>query len=169
MNFCESSVPQSYSYDLSTFGGRLNTAMDQMGYHKVLPLAQKLGIPESGIRAYLVGRALAARGPRLALLAEILGISAQWLATGEGPIHPGEGKTTPKRVSPYAHPLNQELLKGALQVVDETLAKGQKQLSPDKKAAVVSEVYSLLLKENASVLDSSVLEKVIPYINIAAT
>lgn len=167
--FCGFPVPQSYSYDLSTFGGRLNTAMDRKGYFKVLSLAQKLGIPESGIRAYLIGRARAARGPRLALLAEILEVSAHWLATGQGAMFPG-GDNLDMVASP-SEPgaLNREMLRGALQVVDETLAKGQKSLPPDKKAAVVAEVYTLLLDEKEFPLTPQVLEKVVPYINIAAT
>jgi len=143
--------------------------MDRMGYFKVLPLAQKLGIPESGIRAYLIGRARAARGPRLALFAELLEVSAHWLATGEGPmLHEGDPKVDAAAID-AEYPLNREFLRGAIQVVDETLAREQKFLPPDKKAAVVTEVYTLLLNEKEFPLTPSVLEKVVPYISIAAT
>lgn len=77
-------MPDIYTYDTSSFAGRLNTAMDAAGYHKVRALAQDLAIGESSVRAWLAGRAKFPGAQMLASLAQLLRVNERWLATGEG-------------------------------------------------------------------------------------
>ena len=121
-------MPILYTTDISTLAGRLNVAMDAAGFDKVLPFAKLLGWPDSIIRGYLIGKTKNPGAEKLSKLAAILNVLERWLATGQGPMRPGEeslefvqqvGRGTRWEDLPAAHRLTLETLEDIIQDMTE--------------------------------------------------
>ncbi|MDP9990410.1 phage repressor protein C with HTH and peptisase S24 domain [Variovorax boronicumulans] len=70
--------------ELSTYAGRLRFAMDKSGHTNQSMLARKVGVKPQAIQYLLDPRNNATGSKHTAALANALGISSRWLATGEG-------------------------------------------------------------------------------------
>lgn len=71
------------------FGDRIREAADLIGGQ--LELSRRTGISATSINNYVLGTSDPSR-TRLVAMANATGVSAGWLATGEGPMRPGDQK-----------------------------------------------------------------------------
>jgi transcriptional regulator with XRE-family HTH domain len=87
---------------------------------------------------------LESRAPKDEVLAQLinLGFSVDWLLSGVGNMR---REQQPKE-SP---PLDEELLKQSLHLVEDWLAENRRVMAPDRKAAVVAEIYAFIRDEEA--------------------
>lgn len=72
---------------IDKFAERIRVAADLIGGQ--LELSRRSGISSKSINSYALGTAEPSR-PRLVAMAKAANVSAGWLATGEGPMRPGE-------------------------------------------------------------------------------
>ena len=98
-------VPHSNS-DTLLRSQRLKQAIDAAGWNKAV--AARAGVPLSTLNAYLAGRDMPAGN--LVALADACGVTVEWLATGRGPMRPGE---TPPAPATAPSPAPQEPEKSA--------------------------------------------------------
>lgn len=95
------SIPTCKACKMSSFGKRLNSALDHRGLNPS-DLARRLGVSAQAIYSIQAGRTKSMTAANSARAAEALGISAHWLATGEGSmLEPPENSARPL---PPAHP-----------------------------------------------------------------
>lgn len=148
---------QGSSADMETPGSvseRLRLAVRQAGGNRAV--SQKSGVPVTTIDG-----ALSAGSMRLQTaqqLAAATGVSLEWLASGEGPMRPGEAPagTTPELAKPRetapASPVllfptvNMDRLADALAGAQAVFAKAGKQPDPRALAQVMCLLYDELIK-----------------------
>ncbi len=128
--------------------GRLKTARAALKLSQKEVAAQS-GVSPRGYQGYEDGRSIPG-GEAIAGLVR-LGINANWLLTGEGPMLLADLRAS-------AGELDQARLLLALQAVDEGLAAAKRTMATDKKAELVLAVYDLL--EEPSVTKERVLKLV---------
>lgn len=68
-----------------TLAERLTTAMERSGITQA-ELARACGVKPPSVNGWLSGKSKFLRGENLLKAAAVLGVSQQWLATGEGPM-----------------------------------------------------------------------------------
>jgi phage repressor protein C with HTH and peptisase S24 domain len=68
---------------------RIKLALDEAGLSQV-DLARACGVKPPSVHGWLNGKAKFLRGENLLLAARALNVNQEWLATGAGPMHPGE-------------------------------------------------------------------------------
>lgn len=73
-----------------------------------------------------------------------LGINANWLLTGEGPMRLADLNTPPAQSQSMSFAFDQDRLEKSLEAVEAGLAAADSTMPPAKKAAVVMAVYDLL-------------------------
>jgi hypothetical protein len=86
------------------------------------------------IGQYVAGRSEPSLS-RLVAMAKAGGVNLAWLATGEGPMRPGEVATAP----PAA--VDEQLLADCIAALEMALDRVGRQLSPEKKAEVIVLLY----------------------------
>lgn len=94
--------------------------------------ARRCGISESLLRKYLSGAMPSS--DRAAAIAEVRGVTTDWLITGRGPKLRAD-------VIKATGGLDKQRLQDAIAAVEEGLRVAQKQLSPDKHAELISLIY----------------------------
>ena len=126
---------------------RIGFAIKKIGGQKAASLA--LGISIRSISSYMTGDA----EPKLLIsqrLAELAGVSLDWLATGEGSFN--------KNVDM----LDKKELILAIETVEESLTATNRALKPAKKAELILAIYDLFTSENkpSSAQIISILSKI---------
>lgn len=114
------------------FAARLKEEVD--AYKNASALAREVGVVEGTIRKWASG----ASQPKIVetiALARALKLNLQWLATGDGPKHPGESAATSK--------IDLKSLQLALETVEQALETTSRITEPAKKALIVAAVYDL--------------------------
>lgn len=109
-----------------------------MGDRKVSWFARECGFGESLLRKYLAGAQ--PNTSNLVAIANVGGVTLDWLATGRLPKTRAELRAGP---SAPAAGLDQGRLQLALATVEEGLAATRRVMAPDKKAELVLAVYDL--------------------------
>lgn len=107
----------------------------------VYAFAKRTGLSESLIRKYLNG----ASSPGLdnaTLIARTLGVSLDWLATGEG-----DGAREKDARPPQDAALDADTLTQAVELFEEALATRGLTMAPRQKADAFVQIYSLLMKK----------------------
>ena len=94
--------------------------------------ARRCGISESLLRKYLSGAMPSS--DRAAAIAEVRGVTTDWLITGRGPRLRAD-------VIKATGGLDKQRLQDAIAAVEEGLRVAQKRLSPDKHAELISLIY----------------------------
>lgn len=130
---------------LNSFAERLRRAL---GDRKPTPFAKDHGLSVSGFSQYLKGTSEPTR-PMLIDIANYLDVNLLWLATGEGPMRPGEGAVEV--------PPDYDILRDALETVDTVLERADRVMDPNKKAELIVMVYKFLA-ENDHVEKDKVIE-----------
>ncbi len=77
------------SYDKSAFRARVMALVDRFANRKISKLAELCKIPVSTLRKYTEAKSVPG-ADILVLIAKGTGVNLEWLATGEGPMFPGE-------------------------------------------------------------------------------
>ncbi len=126
---------------------RIGFAIKKIGGQKAASLA--LGISIRSISSYMTGDA----EPKLLIsqrLAELAGVSLDWLATGEGSFNKN------------ADMLDKKELILAIETVEESLNATNRTLKPAKKAELILAIYDLFTSENkpSSAQIISILSKI---------
>jgi transcriptional regulator with XRE-family HTH domain len=136
----------------SSLAGRLRICAKLAGSGD--ELSRKAAIPRRTLETYLTGEA-EPKISRLIAIADAAGVSLQWLATGELPVH------TMKRLAGFredvgrygsadsAPALDADLMRNCIVAVEELLQEWDKPLPLDKKAELITLVYELELEERA--------------------
>jgi transcriptional regulator with XRE-family HTH domain len=121
---------------MNSFADRLKIIMGSVSGRE---FAAKLGKSSTTVNQYLKGRTPPA--DFIVLVCERYQIEHKWLLTGEGPMKRGE--------EPKAAPgvIDEELLKEAIQAVEEYLEEIKGTLTPEKKAELVMLLCQWHLKE----------------------
>ena len=116
-------------------------------------VAEQSGVSVRGYQGYEDGRSTPG-GEAIAGLVR-LGINANWLLTGEGPM-----LLSDLRVA--AGSFDMARLKLAIQATEEGLAAGGREMAPDRKAELVLAVYDLLQEPSVT------KERVLKLVKLAA-
>jgi len=121
----------------NSFGTRLKTLVDQAGGNAAFSrlVAAKGGSVSPGmIGQYIAGHSEPSLS-RLVAMAEAGNVRLEWLATGEGPMRPGEAPAPP------ISPVDTHLLTDCIAALEMALARTGRQLAPEKKAEVIVLLY----------------------------
>jgi transcriptional regulator with XRE-family HTH domain len=111
-----------------------------VGSQSVRSFGEKCGLSDGALRKYLTGRS----EPGLSALksiSEAAGVEIKWLATGEGPMRVGDPSSSGASV-------DAEILRQAMETVEEALEFTGKTMPPAKKAALVAAIYEYFDDEN---------------------
>ncbi len=98
--------------------------------------SRKCGIADSLIRKYLAGG-----NPgidKAAVMAEVAGVSLEWLATGRGSMQIDPTVQQTLRTAP---------LEAAIRIVERWLALHRRTMKPERKAAVVAIIYEIIVQD----------------------
>jgi transcriptional regulator with XRE-family HTH domain len=120
--------------NIKLFGGRLKEASKRAGLSQKA-LAEGAGVSVSAIQQYTAGIIEPTR-PVLCALAQIIGVSLEGLATGEG--------TMEKSLVSPDNPLDLKLLTDIIQLIEEHLKHDyffEREMPSDKKAEVIALIY----------------------------
>lgn len=82
-----------------TLAERLTTAMERSGITQA-ELARACGVKPPSVNGWLSGKSKFLRGENLLKAAAVLGVSQQWLATGEGPMAAAVAPSSSSNVEP---------------------------------------------------------------------
>jgi transcriptional regulator with XRE-family HTH domain len=114
------------------FADRLKSEAD--AYKNASALAREVGVVEGTVRKWTNGISQPKIGETVAL-ARALRVNLLWLATGEGPKHPGE-PAAPGQI-------DLKSLQLALEMVEQALETRRRVTDPENKAQIVAAVYDL--------------------------
>lgn len=81
-----------------SIGARIRAAREQLGLSQA-QLARSLGITRSACSQWEASDGTAPRRERLAQIAQLLGVSYEWLATGRSGVESGVGEASPRYAS----------------------------------------------------------------------
>lgn len=118
--------------DTFNFAERMTRAAQMAG--NATKLAEATGISRRAIGDYLAGKAEPSR-PRLVAIAKTAGVSLEWLATGDGNMHPNADV----RIAP----LNIELLEDAIVAVEDYVQDLKEGIDHSIKAGLILLLYTL--------------------------
>lgn len=120
-------------------GDRLKRVRKECGYTQK-SMAEAIGAALSGYQQYESGRSV----PGGAVVAGLvqLGINANWLLTGNGPMLIKDIAKTSISPAPVGA-LDVELLGTVLEAVEEGLAQTRRKMAPDARARLVLAIYEL--------------------------
>lgn len=132
------------------FVARINMLIEAS--KSVASLAKAAGVSEGALRNWAFRGAEPSRANLIAL-ARAAGVNVLWLATGEGPMRPGDTQA-PAQVEEKGKsaeekrdsPADVELLTDIIRAVEELLAEAKRTITPDKKAQVIALLYELGLQ-----------------------
>lgn len=123
---------------------RLKSAIKQIG--TVALISERSGVPKGTINGYLVGKEMSFRNATA--LAKATGVTLEWLATGIGPMKPGQPEnpqeTAPQRPLSLWRDTHMETLIAAYRSALQTLIAAGKD---DTDAAAVMRITALLYDE----------------------
>ena len=132
------------------FAARLRAIV---GSDSARAFARRAGVSDTFLRQCLNGHSEPTR-PLLIGLAEAGRARVGWLATGEGPMRPGETETP-------AGPLDLDTLTGAIETVEEALASTRRTMTPAKKAALIAAVYDLFISGQPGQIEKGVVLRLV--------
>lgn len=112
------------------FGERLRLAL---GRQSLNSLATASGVAHSLLRKYLAGSEPGL--DKAARIAQSLGVTLSWLATGEGPMRPESEQTG------HAPPVDEALMEDCIVVVEELFDELGARPKPEAVAGVVMALY----------------------------
>ncbi len=130
-----------------SLGKRIAAVADSVGGRR--RLAYLAGISESQLYRYLSGQSQPTVVP-LILIAQVGGVSLQWLATGEGNMHLSEVDDPPRGVDP-------KLLEECIATAEDVLHELERPLESVKKAQLITALYELQLESGNSLERATVL------------
>ncbi|MGN8114549.1 helix-turn-helix domain-containing protein [Labrys sp. 22185] len=104
-------------------------------------LHEQTGIPASTLSNYRK-KGLMPAADAACKIAIALGVNVYWLVLGIGEMHAGAGPITKAKQS-----LDVSTLAGAVTLVEDWLNNTRREMSPNKKAEIVTEIYSLMLED----------------------
>ncbi|WP_085558248.1 helix-turn-helix domain-containing protein [Azospirillum agricola] len=133
--------------DQGTLAARLAQLADEAG--NVTALARICGIPQRTMAGWVAGD----REPKISDAAQIAtrtGIRLEWLATGVEPMRHGEEVDVAAGAlsSQPSQPINRQALMDVIRLVEEWLRRNKRDLSPDKKAEVFTELYEMSIEND---------------------
>lgn len=132
----------------NTFVERVRKVADMVGGQ--LMLAQKTGISARTINAYALGESEPSMA-KLVSIAKAANVSAGWLATGEGPMRPGEGEEKAEEqetLSPSMKGKGERYPEVPLEPINATMAPGPRPedafdaLGMAEGMGLLAEIYS---------------------------
>ncbi|MFG1465362.1 helix-turn-helix domain-containing protein [Xanthobacter sp. DSM 24535] len=109
--------------------------------------AKSIGVSQTAVNQYLNAKQ-DPKSPVLARISTRYGVSLDWLVFGGVAAGSQKGEAASPSPRPAA-PLDVDLLKQALTLVDEWLAKNRRAMPPSKKAEVVSMIYQFAIEDQA--------------------
>lgn len=133
---------------------RLRTAI---GEESQASFARRSGVAESVLRKYLSGAQPST--DRLVAMADVAGVSIEWLAAGRGPRQRQRAK--PEVIS------DRDRLVTAIRAVEQGLALIGRTMAPDKKAELILAAYELISQDDAAA-QATQSAKIIQFIKLAA-
>lgn len=119
--------------------------------------ARRCGIGETTLRKYLGGAQPST--DRLVAMADIAGVSIEWLAAGRGPRQ--RQRAQPEVIS------DRDRLVTAIRAVEQGLALIGRTMAPDKKAELILAAYELISQDDATA-QAAQSAKIIQFIKLAA-
>lgn len=146
--------PAATNVDMETltdpgFIARMQKCAERTG--SVNALARKAGLSQSGIRRYFNGGDPTRKV--LIAIANAAGVRFLWLATGEEPMLPEEASMPPSVLRP-------EILRLAIETVEEALVDTGRLWSAERKAEIVAAAYELFMEGGGKIAKSVVLRLV---------
>lgn len=117
--------------------------------------AEIAGISTDQLARYTSGKSQPAFVP-IAKMAQAMGVSLEWIWTGEGPMLAAERVAGPGPSSA----INRKLLQDCLEAVDQVLEEADRYLPPDKKAELILALYDLF-EETGKVPDRKVILRLV--------
>lgn len=124
-----------------SFIDRMNKCADLAG--NVSALAKLSGVSQSGMRNYFLGGEPTRKV--LTSIANAAGVSIAWLATGEGPMHPGEPERTPAaKTSQSECHIDKSIMTMAVEIFEQGLEGHNIRMLPGQKADFIASYYQLL-------------------------
>lgn len=124
----------------STFATRL---LELIGEANRSAFARKSGISETSIRQYLAGTMPGI--DKAMQIADAADVEPLWLIAGRGP----KDRSQSQSMSGGQAPLDAELLREIVEIVENALSAQKKSLPPAKKAELIAESYSFCMDEAA--------------------
>tara|TARA_R110002012_G_scaffold309795_1_gene517074 strand:- start:584 stop:1087 length:504 start_codon:yes stop_codon:yes gene_type:complete len=139
------------------FGARLKEAI---GQRSVLSFAKECGISDSLVRKYLAG-SLPGLDKAL-VMARTLGVSLEWLATGEGEMVKVDGVQEPSAHyhGEAAPAIDMEKLEEVITKTQRMLQERGVRLKPEAEAKVIRLIYEYYIR-HAEAIDDATLDNVI--------
>lgn len=134
----------------SEIAGRLRAAIKAAGGNK--RVAQISNVPLSTINGYLQGKGM--KFDAAAALAEAIDVRMEWLATGEGPMRPGDPAKTPSEPQKSAEnvlfgSIDIEALAEAISMAQRVVPGGRLPSDPRRLAQLLGALYTEV-KENTA-------------------
>lgn len=108
--------------------------------------AKRCEITGSLIRNYLYGKSLPGLD-KLVIMAKVAQVEIKWLATGEGPMKPGEVAEVQQT------PVDEKLLETALEVSEELLESLGKRGTPKQRTQLILALYDLAMEREDHTID----------------
>lgn len=122
------------------FGERLIQARGKMGREAA---AAALGIQANTLGDYERGRT-SPNPDLLARIGDVYGVSLDWLIAGRGEMR--------NNVTLESAAVDDETLEASIQAVEEFLRARGQSLPPDKKAALITTIYSMMMEDDAKMV-----------------
>lgn len=114
-----------------------------LGGESVNSFARKCGVGESLLRKYLAGGMPGL--DKAAAIADVAGVSLDWLATGRGVMRPRASAAH----DAGTRQVDANLLRETISIVEEWLVLNNRSMEPAKKADVISKLYQFLAEDIA--------------------
>lgn len=136
---------------MDEISSRIRAARERLGYTQSR-MAEAVGGKLRGWQEYEKGRSQP--GGRVLAHLVALGINANWLLTGEGPMFT-------KDLATAHEPLDRELLMRVIETIEVTLEKAQGRMPPEKKANVIVALYDICSNSGTQPESESVIQLIL--------
>lgn len=129
---------------MTTLTERLTLAMSRRGISQA-ELARQCGVKQPSVHGWLSGKSKFLRGENLLKAASVLQVSEEWLATGDGPMEPGEKPKHPQSQSARPDPA---ILVATQEFLDRAFGALGKTFSLKAEAELFADVYEWIAEDD---------------------